>query len=139
MMRFLYRLLLYLHPPAFRREFAEEMLWIFDETAGGAPQALLFSDALVSLTRQWLLRSGAWKLLVAGAGGLVQITAGGLGFFLFRHLRDAAPGVVEPRGDSPEMAQLIYIVAWVTGGVLCSVIALVLWAKKFNEKRLRTN
>lgn len=137
-MRLIYRLILCLHPPAFRREFAEEMLWIFDETAGGWPRTLLFSDALISLARQWLLRSGAWKLLAAGAGGLLQITAGGLGFVLFQQLHTAAPSVIEPRGDSPEMARLIYIVAWVTGGVLCSVIALVLWAKNFNEKRLRT-
>ena len=139
MIRLLYRLLLCLHPPAFRREFAGEMLWIFDETAGAAGRALLFSDALLSLARQWMLRSGAWKLLAAGAGGLIQIIFGGLIFGVFRRLHGVAPGIIEPRGESPEMARLIYIAAWVTGGVLSSVIALVLWAKNFNEKRLRTS
>ena len=33
MSRSLYRLLLNLHPPAFRERFAAEMLWIFDEAA----------------------------------------------------------------------------------------------------------
>ena len=32
-MRTLYRYLVHLHPPAFRREFAAEMIWIFDEAA----------------------------------------------------------------------------------------------------------
>ena len=68
----LYRLLLWLHPPAFRREFAGEMLWIFDETRGAAVVAMLFSDAAISLARQWLLRSGAWKLVAAAAGGLAH-------------------------------------------------------------------
>lgn len=136
MMRLVYRLLLCLHPPRFRREFAQEMLWIFDETAAGGPRAILLGDALVSLARQWLLRSGAWKLLVAGAGGLVQIVFGGLIFGLFRRLHDVGPGIIEPHSESPEMARLIYITAWVTGGVLCSVIALVFWVKNFTLRRI---
>jgi hypothetical protein len=136
MIRLLYRLLLCLHPPAFRRAFGGEMLWIFDETAGAAARALLFSDALLSLARQWMLRSGAWKLLVAGAGGFVQIMFGGLIFGLFHHLHGITPGVIEPRGDSPEMARLIYMTAWVTGAVLCSVIALALWVRNFTGRRI---
>jgi len=69
--RIAFRALLWLHPPAFRRQFADEMLWIFDETRGKQAAALLFSDGPISLARQWLLRSGAWKLAVAGAGGLM--------------------------------------------------------------------
>ena len=51
MTRALYRWLLWLHPPAFRREFAGEMLWIFEEASaeGVAP---LFADGLLSLLRQ---------------------------------------------------------------------------------------
>ena len=33
MIRAIYRVLLWLHAPAFRRQFAAEMLWIFDESA----------------------------------------------------------------------------------------------------------
>jgi hypothetical protein len=33
LLRFLYQCLLQLHPPAFRRRFAPEMLWIYDEIA----------------------------------------------------------------------------------------------------------
>jgi hypothetical protein len=85
MTRLLYQWLLWLHPPFFRREFAGEMLWIFDSSvaAEGAP-ALLF-DGVASLARQWLLRSGSWKIAAALAGGLVQITLGGFGMMIFGH------------------------------------------------------
>jgi hypothetical protein len=60
MKRFLYRSLLYLHPANFRVRFADEMLWIFDETPGGTRRAL-FIDALVSVLRQWAFHPGLWK------------------------------------------------------------------------------
>jgi hypothetical protein len=61
MSRSLYRLMIWLHPPRFREQFGEEMLCIFDESAPSEASQLL-SDCLVSLPRQWLIRSGAWKL-----------------------------------------------------------------------------
>ncbi len=56
MTRLLYRSLLQMHPTAFRRRFAAEMLCIFDEVAAGATMAL-FADAVASLARQWFLRA----------------------------------------------------------------------------------
>jgi hypothetical protein len=136
MIRMAYLGLLWLHPPAFRREFADEMLWIFDETSGAAAVWLLFGDALVSLGRQWLLRSGAWKLLAAGAGGLVQIMAGGLGLVLFHQVRSAHHFVHEPRADAADMTKLIYLAVGVVGGVVSSVLALTLWVRNFAERRI---
>jgi hypothetical protein len=72
MMRRTYRSLLWLHPAAFRRQFEEEMLWIFDEAAG-ACAASLFSDVGVSLVRQWLLRSDLWVWVVAGIAGIIPL------------------------------------------------------------------
>lgn len=70
--RSLYRLLLWCHPPSFRRRFAGEMMWIFDETASRQGPWQLLADGLVSLLRQWFLRSGAvWKLPLAALGGLL--------------------------------------------------------------------
>ncbi|HEY6443282.1 MAG TPA: hypothetical protein VIY66_08080 [Candidatus Acidoferrales bacterium] len=64
MKRSLYRVLVLLHPQRFRERFGEEMLCIFDESPPERGARLLV-DCLLSLLRQWLLRSGVWKL----AGG----------------------------------------------------------------------
>ena len=55
MTRTLYRWLIYLHPPAFRLRFAQELLWIFDESSDASGAMPLFYDAAISLLRQWLL------------------------------------------------------------------------------------
>lgn len=136
MIRLFYRLLLCLHPPAFRREFADEMLWIFDQTRGAAAVAMLFSDALLSLARQWLLRSGVWKLLAAGVGGLAQITIGGFVFLVVRQLGHPEHGTAETIATRPEMMRLIYMTAGVAAGVISSVIALTLWARNFTGRRM---
>jgi hypothetical protein len=54
--RSLYRCLLRLHPEVFRNEFADEMLWIFDQACAKGSVAPLFADALGSIARQWILR-----------------------------------------------------------------------------------
>jgi hypothetical protein len=65
--RRLYYLLLQLHPAAFRYRFAPEMLWIFDEISGSGRRSALFVDGILSLGRQWVLRSGLWKFIVGAA------------------------------------------------------------------------
>jgi hypothetical protein len=121
------------HPPAFRKQFATEMLWIFDEsTAGGARRTILF-DGFVSLLRQWLLRSGAWKLLAAAILGLAQITVGGFGWVLIGYLHGTSHRP-DPPFDSNDLARLMYLVVWTAGGVI--VIALALWVKKFTARRI---
>jgi hypothetical protein len=60
-LRFAYRWLLRLHPPRFRRRFADEMLWIFDQSDGTAAAVKLFHDGFLSLVRQWTLRSEYWE------------------------------------------------------------------------------
>jgi hypothetical protein len=61
MLRFAYGCLLRLHPPRFRRRFADEMLWIFDQSEGTAAAIKLFQDGFLSLARQWTLRSEYWE------------------------------------------------------------------------------
>lgn len=73
MIRTLYRCILSLHPAAFRLSFAEEMLSIFDEAAHTWGTASLFGDAITSLARQWLLRSGLWKWVAATIVALVPL------------------------------------------------------------------
>jgi len=90
MMRLLYQWLLWLHPPRFRREFAGEMLWIFESSADSEGTARLLSDAVASLARQWFLRSGSWKIGVALAGAALQVGLGSVGMLF----------ATRPGGDS---------------------------------------
>jgi D-alanyl-D-alanine carboxypeptidase len=76
--RFFYRYLLRLHPPSFQRQFADEMLWIFDEVAAKQSTVRLFADVLASLARQWVMRGAFRKLLVgeialSPAPGLIAV------------------------------------------------------------------
>ena len=73
MTRWLYRCLIGLHPAAFRRQFAGEMLWIFEEA--GASSLAFFIDGVFSLGRQWI-RAGAWKIAASSTCAFVMI--GGL-------------------------------------------------------------
>src|SRR5258708_12370849 len=61
MRRGLYRCLIWMHPAVFRQRYAEEILWIFDETIGLGVLPL-FVDGVISLFRQWFLRSNIWKM-----------------------------------------------------------------------------
>jgi hypothetical protein len=61
------------------------MLWIFDEASGSEGMGALFLDGFISLARQWVLRSGSWKVPVAILGGLLQVTLGGLGWLAMEH------------------------------------------------------
>jgi Ca2+-binding EF-hand superfamily protein len=56
MRRILYSWLLRLHPAPFRHRFGSEMLTIFDDPASRENSRGLFTDALISLLRQWVLR-----------------------------------------------------------------------------------
>jgi hypothetical protein len=48
------------------------MAWIYDETATAGEKAFLFCDGLVSLARQWVVRSGMWKIALAVLAALIQ-------------------------------------------------------------------
>jgi hypothetical protein len=71
--RVLYALLIRLHPAAFRERFAQEMLCIFEEAGNAWGAGSLLRDAIVSLLRQWLIRSDLWKWLAAGIVGVVPL------------------------------------------------------------------
>ncbi len=47
-----YRLILHIHPAAFRDRFAEEMLWIFDEESRNGNSTRLLIDGTISAVRQ---------------------------------------------------------------------------------------
>ena len=63
MIRSLYRALLSLHPPEFRDQFGDEMLWIFDELSPAEGELSLLADGFTSLLRQWIIGYEVWKVM----------------------------------------------------------------------------
>jgi hypothetical protein len=122
MTRALYRCLLWLHPPVFRREFSGEMLWIFDEAAQSGTTRPLFSDAFISLARQWCLRSGYWKYAVVTLGAVLQTSIGGV--LLLGIAQDSASSDVSSAAN-PQLAVLMRLTALTAIGLLAAVMLLV--------------
>ena len=92
MIRSVYRTLLWLHPREFRREFAAEMLWIFDESAATEGSLRLCGDGFASLVRQWVWRNGAWKLAIGALAAMAQLLL--------------LSGLASLRGDGPRVRAL---------------------------------
>ena len=61
MLRHIYRGVLRLHPPGFRRRFGDELLSIFDQAKGRLSAFRLLMDSILSLIRQWTLRPEFWN------------------------------------------------------------------------------
>jgi hypothetical protein len=84
-LRGVYVALLRLHPKPFRKQFGDEMLWIFDQAASERGAGRLLLDAITSLARQWLLRPEYRdEALVASSA---QTTGGPM----FHSLEDSRP------------------------------------------------
>ena len=83
MNRTLYRWLIYLHPAAFRLRFEQELLWIFEVSSEASGSAALLYDAVISLLRQWFVRSGMWKWILGSIAGALPVVIG-FGSFLFQ-------------------------------------------------------
>jgi uncharacterized membrane protein len=131
MTRALYRSLVWLHPPVFRREFAGEMIWIYDETARAGGVAPLFVDGFVSLARQWFLRSGYWKILAGLAGAWLQVMIGGALFLRVEHYRVR---LTDSMAGNSELAALMRLIALTAVGLLAAVIFLVFWWRKLARR-----
>jgi len=131
-MRRLYRCLLWMHPPSFRRRFASEMLWIFDQS--GQRGIGLYTDCVLSLLRQWCLRSGLWKVIPAIIGGCLQVSAGALLGLLAWRVRGGQSGPAHALSD-PEMRGLINLILVLSGAIVFMVIALSMWLKSFVVRR----
>jgi hypothetical protein len=139
-MRACYRCLLQLHPPAFRRQFAGEMLWIFDEAAESQGACALVRDGLASLARQWLLRSGWWKTALALLLALAQVT---FALQFSRHIW-VSPALDAPLAGTGELAHrqltigvLMCLAVFVTAGLIAMVLGLTVWFRFFQARRVR--
>jgi len=147
-MRTCYRCLLWLHPPVFRREFAGEMLWIFDQASESQGALALFFDGLGSLARQWLLRSGWWRVALALGLALLQVVLGGFGMLKFGYRHIMAPASSAEVANIAEFSYrgsiahqpltigiVMYLAVFVTGGLMIMVIGLSFWMKSFAARR----
>ena len=133
--RALYKLLLRMHPPAFRQRFAEEMLFIFDEAAPSLGAFALVCDVFVSLVRQWALRSGSWKLVVAVFGAILQITAGGL---IWAAIRPEYRSIgIASAPDVQALDGLMQFILVAVGGIVLMVVTASLWMRRFVRRRVR--
>jgi hypothetical protein len=136
MVRTLYACLLLLHPPEFRRRFTSEMLCIFDEAGRSMGVFALLFDGVVSLARQWVLRSGSWKVAAAVLGACLQVTAGGLIWMLLGHggrlhVNSTAPDVLA-------LGRLMQFTVASVGGIVLTVAAASLWMGSFVRKRAQS-
>ena len=135
MTRILYRCLLLMHPPAFRRRFAAEMLSIFDETAPCKDAFLLILDGVVSIARQWILRSGSWKPALAIVGACVQLTAGGLIWLVLGHRNPVLPNTPVP--DVAALEWLMRFIAASLSAIVMMVATAPLWMRSLLLTRAR--
>jgi hypothetical protein len=135
MTRLLYRLLLCLHPPAFRRQFGEEMLWIFDESREQQAALPLLTDALASLARQWLFRTSMvrttiWIPITACVGALVPLAAGiSIGRIMKHQIHPDLPVVRTLNIEFLELSAITAVIA-----ISCTVILCVVWFR-FSRRR----
>lgn len=114
MFRSLFRLLVSLHPRAFRERFAGEMLSIFDHSDGKMAALGLVADAFLSLLRQWGFRPAFWNDAVAAEHPQVA-SAGAPTFFVLESHR--------PRG-----------IALIHGGILSILFFVVISLAVLNSR-----
>jgi Ca2+-binding EF-hand superfamily protein len=109
MIRFFYAGLLRLHPARFRQRFSREMLWIFDEAAAHGRTAPLFADAVLSLCRQWTLRSEFWHQPDRACPAAL----------------DGVPVFYIGAGDTPRTSALIHggLLSVIVFGVVCYTLS----------------
>ena len=74
----LYRCVIWLHPPSFRRRFGDEMLWIFEEAAKEMGSTAFLVDGLASLGRQWAMNPTVWKAPIIAFGAVLPFVCLGI-------------------------------------------------------------
>lgn len=129
MIRPLYRVILWMHPPAFRRRFAEQMLSIFDEETIESSSFYLVLDGLRSLVLQWLWRTDTWKVFIAICGACFQV-------LWFVYPRKGHQSWIEDQHTvTPYTQELIFVTLTVVGSLFLATLLLVLWMVSFQRRR----
>ena len=130
MTRSLYRFILCIHPPAFRRRFCDEMLSIFDEAGANQFGLALLLDGLVSFARQWLLRTDSWKVPLALSAAFVQVFG-----FALPH-KGHQSWTKNHQAITPYMQEVILITLALMCSLFVMIMSLTLWNMRFQRRRL---
>ena len=124
MIRALYATLLRLHPPAFRRRFGDEILCIFDDASHGTAWVLV-ADGLVSLLRQWVLRSPLPIILSALLGAAAQMALAGFVWFGALHRMVATKLALWSAAQTPqESGMLLLLIAGLITAMMLAATAI---------------
>ncbi len=133
MTRRFYRFLLWMHPPAFRCRFGDEMLSIFDEEGSPRGCFALLLDGLRSFARQWLLRTDSWKILIAIGGAFIQVW--GFGYRFGYRIEGQQNWTENHRALSPYMPEMILITLILVCSLFITIVSLALWTVRFQRGR----
>ena len=129
MTRPLYKFILWLHPPAFRRRFSDEMLSIFDEEPISHRAFGLLLDGLISLARQWLGHTDSWKVAIAIGAAFLQA-------LWFASPRKGLHSWTNNRQPlTPYLQDLIVVTLVMIGGLFLMITSLALWTVRFQRRR----
>jgi uncharacterized membrane protein len=129
MTRSLYHLIVRMHPPAFRGRFGNEMLSIFDEAGVRNSSAALLFDGLISFSRQWVLRSGSWKLPVAVGGAFVQV----FGFAM--PIKGHQSWTENQQALTPLMRELVLFALALICTLIVLIMSMLVWNAAFQRRR----
>lgn len=118
-----------MHPPAFRKRFCDEMLSIFDE--GGVDRFAfhILVDGVISLARQWLLRTNCWKILIAICGAFLQVL-----WFVYPR-RSHQSWTASPQPLTPHMQQLVAVTLLVLCSLFVMILLLTVWTIRLERRR----
>jgi hypothetical protein len=126
MIRAHYRMLLALHPRAFRVRFEGEMLLTFEDALGTEGSVRLLFDAVRSLLRQWLIRQTLWIYPVA-------LFAAGFAVALIGWARTTIMSRTSVSNDSDALLLLIAVMAIMA--VLFTTVFCVVWLRFIQRLR----
>jgi hypothetical protein len=136
-----YQAALYLYPPAFRREFSDEIVRVFNEArhdsqlsapAGGlwAFRALMIADLVSAIVRQWL-RTGT--PFIAAISVLYSLAAASAVAAIWRRTR-----FVLPHGSADADVMALELLTAIVLVVIATTIILTLWFMRPSLYRGRT-
>ncbi len=128
MTRSFYHFLVRMHPPAFRQRFGDEMMSVFDEAAAHYSFEIVL-DGVLSFTRQWLLRTDSWKLLLAVCGGYIQVF--GFGVPIKAH----QSWIQNPQALTASMQQIIVFALALICSLFLVITSISLWNTRFMRRR----